>query len=47
MNILNGIVDIVKNGNNIESNCEIISKGNKNNINIKKLNIYNLFNFTV
>jgi len=30
-NILNGMVETIKNGNNIDSNCEIISKGKHNN----------------
>lgn len=28
MNILNEIVEVVKNGNNIDSSCELVSKGN-------------------
>lgn len=36
MNVLNEIVDIVKNGNDIDPACEVISKGN-----LKK-NTYNL-----
>lgn len=28
-NILHEIVDVVKNGNNIDFTCEIVSKGNK------------------
>lgn len=31
--VLNGIVDVVKNGNDIDSTCQLASKGNK------KLNI--------
>lgn len=29
MSILNEIVDVVKNGNNIDFSCEIVSKGNR------------------
>jgi len=27
--VLNEIVDVVKNGNDIDSTCEVVSKGNK------------------
>lgn len=28
MNVLNGIVDVVKDGNNVDSICDVVSKGN-------------------